>query len=116
MSRTGVLADHGGMRYGTKLWKQTTKQVLALLNELDVYGLEPGQPDGAPEDEYDLEAAPLARHLLKDGEIDMPKVDQIWLHWFGQTLTEATGPTRAAQFVERLNALAPPNAPIGDTP
>lgn len=34
------------------------KEVLALLNDLDVYGLEPGMPDGAPEDECDLEASP----------------------------------------------------------
>jgi hypothetical protein len=111
-----VLPDHGGMREGTRLWKLTNKHVLALLNDLDPYGLEPGKPDGAPEDEYDLEAEPIARHLIKDGGIDLKKVDEIWLYWFEQTLTEAIGPTNAAQFVESLNALAVPKAPLGDTP
>lgn len=111
-----ALPDHGGMREGTRLWKQTNKHVLALLNDLDPYGLEPGKPDGAPEDEYDLEAGPIARHLLKDGRADLKSVDEIWQHWFEETLTEAVGATTAAQFVASVNALVSPTPSLGDTP
>lgn len=59
---------------------------------------------------------PITRHLLTDGGIDLEKVDGNWLHWFGQTLTEAVGPATATQLVERLNALAAPSTHLGDTP
>ncbi|MCL6421930.1 hypothetical protein Bequi_00770 [Brachybacterium sp. JHP9] len=80
-----------------------------LLDELDVYGLEPGRPGGFPADEYTPEAQSLADHLLADGRIDLAAVDEIWLRWFSETLTDVAGPERAAEFVEKLSALAPGN-------
>jgi len=103
------------MREGTRLWKDTIKQVLRLLNELDPYGLEPGLPDGAPADEYDMEAAPIALRLMKDGAITAEQVDAIWLKWFDEPLTEAIGAEPTAQFVTNLNALAAPKKALGDT-
>lgn len=98
------------------MWKQANKHVLALLNDLDPYGLKPGKPDGAPQDEYELEAEPIASHLIRHGGIGLKKVDEIWLHWFEQTLTQAVGPATAAKFVVSLNALASSNVPSGDRP
>lgn len=100
------------MRDDSGEWTHTGTQVLALLTEFDVYGLQPGGPDGCPEDEYAPEATQLARHLTENGTIDLAAVDAIWLHWFSQTMSEAAGPARTAEFVERLNALALPPAPL----
>lgn len=104
------------MREGTRQWKQMTRNVLALLNELDPCGLEPGRPDGAPADEYELEAGPIARNLLKEGVINLDTVDEIWHHWFDETLTEAVGASDAARLVESLNALVSQAPPSGDVP
>lgn len=92
------------------------EHVLALLNELDPYGLEPGHLDGAPSDEYELEAGPIAQNLLEGGEIDLDTLDEIWHHWFEQTLTEAVGTSDAVRLVENLNALVSQVPPPGDTP
>ncbi|MBE7700394.1 hypothetical protein H9623_08760 [Oerskovia sp. Sa1BUA8] len=82
--------------------------MLLLLNEVDPYGLEPGLPEGAPEDEYEYEAAPIAVRLFKDGTITAAQVDAIWLRWFGETLTEALGPARVDQLVARLDRIVEP--------
>jgi hypothetical protein len=102
------------MREDVNLW--TIRQVLALLNKLDPYGLEPGLPDGAPEDEYDLEAAPIAQILINDGPITVEQVDAIWLKWFGEPLAAAVGPGETKQFVASLNRLGEPKASSGDAP
>jgi len=104
------------MRQDTQLWQRTNERVLALLNDLDPYGLEPGAPDGFPLDEYDLESAPIASHLIEHGVIDLEKVDEIWHHWFSETLTEAVGPAAAARFIASLNASGSPDALLGDSP
>lgn len=104
------------MRFGTRQWEQMNEHVLALLNELDPYGLEPGRPEGAPADEYELEAGPIARNLLADGAIELDTIDEIWHHWFDETLTEAVGTAAAAQLVTELNALVPQAPPSGDAP
>lgn len=95
---------------------RTVKHVLALLNELDPYGLEPGLPDGAPEDEYDLEAAPIAQILTTYGAITVEQVDTIWLKWFSEPLTAAVGPGETKQFVASLNRLVDPKTSGGGTP
>jgi len=99
------------MHEDTELPRSTLKHVLALLNDLDPYGLEPGLPDGALADEYDLEAAPIAQILTTYGTVAVEQVDTIWLKWFGQPLTAVVGPGETTQFVASLNRLVEPRAP-----
>jgi hypothetical protein len=96
------------MREGTRRWKQTAAAVLALLTDLDPYGLEPGQPDGAPADEYDLEAPAIARQLLGAGSIGVAEVDEIWLYWFSERLSDRLRAERMEDFVASLNRLVQP--------
>ncbi|MFC4554926.1 hypothetical protein [Georgenia faecalis] len=88
----------------------TTPDVLRLLNEVDPYGLAPGLPDGAPDEEYGPEAAEIAQHLTTDGAITAEQIDAIWLHWFDQPLTAVVGPAPTERFVDRLNGLVMPTA------
>jgi hypothetical protein len=107
--------DHDAMRQGTRLWRRTVKDVVALLNDLDPYGLEPGKPKGAPVDEYDLEAAPIALRLLRDGSIDVEHVDAIWLEWFGERLSALIGSGPMSQLIANLNALVEPRTSSAGT-
>lgn len=79
-----------------------TQDVLTLLNRLDPYGFEPGAPGGAPEDEYALEAQPMATVLMRDGRINIEQVDAIWLEWFDQKLSALVGPHVVDAFVVDL--------------
>lgn len=90
------------MRDGTHLWRDTHNRVLSLLNEFDPYGLEPGKPDGAPEDEYEPEAEDISRRLLTKGSITRAELDGIWVRWFGESFTECAGAATAAAFLDRL--------------
>ncbi|MCR2762055.1 hypothetical protein NQ152_00885 [Microbacterium sp. zg.B48] len=85
-------------------WTAINAAVLALLTDLDPYGLEPGANDGAPADEYNPEAAPMARHLIDHGRISDADVDVIWVRWFGEPLSTIDG-NGFARFVADLNAL-----------
>ncbi|WP_197486963.1 hypothetical protein [Oerskovia enterophila] len=102
------------MREDMQVWRSTIKNVLELLNELDPYGLTPGQPDGAPQDEYDLEAKPIAQRLINDGVITNAQVDAIWLKWFDEPLNEVIGMEATERFVDNLNSLPTPTTPSGD--
>ncbi|MFI8526407.1 hypothetical protein ACIGB8_18255 [Promicromonospora sukumoe] len=102
------------MREDTEPSRRTLQHVLALLNDLDPYGLEPGLPDGAPADEYDLEAAPIAQILTTYGAVTVEQVDTVWLKWFGQPLTAVVGPGEITPFVANLNRLVEPRAPRKD--
>lgn len=101
-----VVGDDCQVNPGTRSWKQVTAQVLALLNELDPYRLDPGMPEGAPKDEYAPEADALARHLISDRAIELEQVDAIWLYWFGESLSQVIGPESAEELVAGLNRLA----------
>jgi len=79
--------------------------VLAVISELDPYGLAPGAPGGVPEDEYALEAGPIAELLLRDGAVSREGLDAIWQHWFGEPLSAVVGEGAAARSVDRLNGL-----------
>ncbi len=102
------------MREDKHVWRGAIKSVLELLNELDPYGLTPGQPDGAPHDEYDLEAKPIAQRLIKDGVITNAQVDAIWLKWFDEPLDEVIGVEATERFVDDLNRVPTPKTPAGD--
>ena len=55
-----------------RVYRQAVAQALAVLTDIDPYGLEPGAPEGAaadgfegaPADQYELEAVDIARILL----------------------------------------------------
>jgi hypothetical protein len=90
---------------GAAAYRETLKGVLAVLTELDPYSLEPGTPQGFPEDEYEMEAADLTRLLLQNGAVTTRDVDDVWTHWFSEPLTPLVGLPRAARFIDSLNEL-----------
>jgi len=93
------------MRAGTVTYRKTLADVLAVLSDVDPYGLEPGLPEGAPADEYEMEAVDLVRVLLKAGAVTTHDVEAVWMRWFSESLVLRLGPLRMAQLVDRLNAL-----------
>ncbi|MHA7239114.1 hypothetical protein [Arthrobacter sp. TMS1-12-1] len=93
------------MRSGTRRWKDAVTSVLALLNDVDPYGLQPGTAEGAPQDEYELEAAPIVSLLLKNGSVRSDEVDAIWVTWFQEPLSEVVGSEQMIPFCASLNSL-----------
>ncbi|TWX40131.1 hypothetical protein ES689_01210 [Frigoribacterium sp. ACAM 257] len=93
------------MRAGTVACRKTLAGVLAVLSDVDPYGLEPGQPDGAPSDEYEMEAVDLVRILLEVGTVTSHDVEAVWMRWFSESLVLRLGPPRTARLVDRLNGL-----------
>lgn len=91
----------------SQAWRDLVDRVLVALNDLDPYGLEPGAEDGAPWDEYELEAVPMVRELITAGSITGDQIDAIWSAWFGETLSGRTDPSRFEAFVARVNAVGP---------
>ncbi|WP_146086083.1 MULTISPECIES: hypothetical protein [unclassified Rathayibacter] len=83
--------------------------VLRELDAVDPYGLEPGLESGAPRDEYEPEAAPIASILLHRGRITGEELDSVWRFWFGEPLSALLG-DRIAPLLVRLERLAPPSA------
>ncbi|OUM42640.1 hypothetical protein B8W73_07355 [Arthrobacter agilis] len=86
-------------------WGSTVAGVIGLLNDLDPYGLEPGTAAGAPQDEYEPEAHPIARLLLNSGSVSSDQVDRIWRQWFQEPLSKVIGAAKAERFCVRLNSL-----------
>ena len=93
------------MRAESRVHRHITAAVLAVLTEVDPYGLEPGTSDGAPADEYEPEAVDLARLLLRDGVVTVYDVEDVWVRWFSESLVLRLGVDRTARLVDRLNAL-----------
>lgn len=91
----------------SQAWRDLVDRVLVELNALDPYGLEPGAEDGAPWDEYELEAVPMVRELIVAEGITGGRVDAIWTACFGETLSGRTDPSRFDEFLARLNAVGP---------
>jgi hypothetical protein len=94
-----------GMRAGTVTYRKTLAGVVAVLSDVDPLGLEPGSPDGAPSDEYEMEAVDLVRILLKAGAVTSHDVEEVWMRWFSESLVLRLGPPRMAQLIDRLNEL-----------
>jgi hypothetical protein len=82
--------------------------VLGLLNDVDPYGLSPGEE--APWDEYELEASPMVSILLNTGGITGGQVDDIWEKWFDERLSDVLGQREFDRFVSALNQLELPRA------
>lgn len=87
-------------------WRSAVAAVIALLNNLDPYGLEPGVEGGAPEDEYETEAHSIATLLLNSGSVSRSQVDGIWREWFQEPLSEVIGVTKVERFCISLNSLS----------
>ncbi|WP_459277526.1 hypothetical protein [Arthrobacter sp. TMS1-12-1] len=79
--------------------------MLALLNDVDPYGLQPGTAEGAPQDEYALEAAPIVSLLLKNGAVRSNEVDAIWVTWFQEPLSKVIGSENVGRFCASSNSL-----------
>ncbi len=81
-------------------YRATLDAVLRILNEHDLAGLGPGQPDGTPPEEYELEAAPIVAALLDRGGVERAEVSQIWAHWFNDDLSWLPADRWAALLAE----------------
>lgn len=93
------------MGSGTREWKDAVTSVLALLDEVTPYGVQPGAAEGAPQDEYELEAAPILSLLLKNGLVRSTEMDAIWMTWFQKCLIEVIGFEEMNRFCASLNSL-----------
>jgi hypothetical protein len=67
-------------------YQTAVKRVLSVLNRFDLMGLEPGRPEGAPDDEYTPEAVAFVQAMVENGEIDFDQVRRSWLEWFSDDL------------------------------
>jgi hypothetical protein len=90
----------------TPAHRQAVAQVRAVLTDVDPYGLEPGAPEGAPADEYDIEADDIAHILLREGAVTVRDVEGVWMHRFSDSLVLRLGVARTAQLVDRINEVA----------
>ena len=54
-----------------------------------------------------LEALDLARVLLAEGAVTVRDVEDVWAHWFSESLVLRLGVDRMARLVDELNALVP---------
>lgn len=99
------LVHAGGMHPNRHTWRTTLAEVIGLLNDLDPYGLEPGTAAGAPQDEYEPEASPIASLLLNNGSVSRNQVDAIWQDWFQESLSQVIGDAEAERFSVSLNSL-----------
>ena len=93
------------MRAGTIAYRRVFASVLAVLSDVDPYGLEPGVADGAPADEYEPEAGDLTRLLLSDGGVTRDDVDDVWQRWFSESLSLRLGVEGVDRLVARLNSV-----------
>lgn len=80
-------------------------RVLAVLTEFDPQGLQPGEPDGAPIDEYWHEAQSFAQLLDESGAIDESDAREVWLSWFSNDLSHLSE-DELKQLVAALNGCA----------
>lgn len=94
-----------GMRPETVAYRRVFAGVLAVLSDVDPYGLEPGGADGAPADEYEPEAGDLTRLLVHDGAVTRDGVDDVWQRWFSESLSLRLGVEGVGRLVARLNAV-----------
>ena len=101
------------MRPETGAYRVSLAAVLAIVSHLDPYGLEPGSRQGAPADEYDLEAREIVSLLIRRGAITADEFDAIWLRWFSETLSSRVSPERMRALIASLDAMV--DAPDGPT-
>jgi hypothetical protein len=74
------------MTLAPEQYRSAVEKVLAVLNRFDLMGLEPGRPEGAPDDEYSPEAAALVQKMAEKGEVNFEEVSQLWLEQFSDNL------------------------------
>ena len=63
--------------------------IRTILNDIDPEFLSPGQRNGAPNDEYDLETSQITNYLIKNKEIGIEdilnEINRIWIESFGKS-------------------------------
>lgn len=84
------------------------ERVLAVLTEFDPQGLQPGEPDWAPIDEYWHEAQSFAQVLDESGSIDESDARDIWLSWFSNDLSHLSE-EEVTQLVAAVNGCVEPD-------
>ena len=96
MSDAEILAD-------AQRFDALTLRVLEVLNEFDLEGLRPGEPDWAPVDEYWFEAQSFAQLLKENGSIGIPDLRAVWMNWFSNDASHLSG-AETDHLVMKLNA------------
>ena len=81
------------------------ERVLELLDAADPMALTPGQGDGSPADEYQVEAETIAQLLRSEGRVSTAQLDEVWQEWFDEPLTARLGQERTAALAAALSAL-----------
>lgn len=79
--------------------------MLELLDAADPMALTPGQGDGSPADEYQVEAETIAQLLRSEGRVSTAQLDEVWQEWFDEPLTARLGQERTAALAAALSAL-----------
>lgn len=83
------------------------REVVRVVNEFDLMGLNPGSHDGTPVDEYASEARAIESILVNRGHIEFRDLSAIWLKWFSDDLSAHAQSLRP--FLAALNDLVPQN-------
>ncbi|GAA4758337.1 hypothetical protein GCM10023328_47550 [Modestobacter marinus] len=83
------------------VWRQTSRAVAAVVDQLDPEGLLAG---GAPGDEYAAEAAELTRLVIR-GAIEAATVLACWESQFGPGSYLAQTPQLLAELTQRLSEI-----------
>ena len=81
------------------------ERVLELLDAADPMALTPGQGDGSPADEYQVEAETIAQLLRSEGRVSTAQLDEVWQEWFDEPLTARLRQERTAALAAALSAL-----------
>lgn len=86
------------------------RRVLTVLNKFDLEGLQPGEPNWAPLDEYRFEAESFAQLLEENGSIDAGDIRDVWMNWFGNDASHLSE-AETEQLVVALNGCRAANLP-----
>lgn len=92
LTKLGKLLLHGGSQ--DKIMKEQNNNLLKairiIVNEIDPENFRPGQIDGTPEDEYDIEIQMIHNFILHNQEeiklnsnILSDYINKTWLEYFG---------------------------------
>lgn len=89
----------------TDTYKSIFSIVRDVINSVDPEYLEPGLPDGAPIDEYELEVAPITSFLvqnLKDLDTNLltKEIDKVWVQFFENSC--ASSEEIATEIIKRI--------------
>lgn len=91
-----------------KAYREALAAVREVINRIDPIGL---IEMGAPEDEYDPEAADLVRLVMRSDAFGEAEVDAVWRRWFGDDYATASNAGSLSDQTRELHRLQEQFAP-----